>query len=169
MAPLSRKAGSAHAAAAAGHEQRPRRGGPHAAGAPPVADAPPAAARGPVGTVTEFWRLMAGNDFRAVAAVLADDFVLEWPQSNERIRGAEAFARMNAAYPAHGPWRFEVQRLFGDAAQAVSAVRVGDGVQQALALSFFEVAGGRIRRLVEYWPEPYAPPPWRAGLAEPIA
>ncbi len=27
----------------------------------------------------EFWRLMATNDFHAVAAVLAPDFVLEWP------------------------------------------------------------------------------------------
>jgi hypothetical protein len=168
MATLSRMPGSAHAVAPARHEQGPQRGEPHADGPPAVAEAPPAAARSPVDTVAEFWRLMAGNDFRAVAAVLADDFVLEWPQSNERIRGAEAFARMNAAYPTHGPWRFEMQRLFGDAAQAVSEVRVTDGVQQALALSFFAVEGGRIRRLVEYWPEPYAPPPWRAGLAEPI-
>jgi hypothetical protein len=27
----------------------------------------------------EFWRLMATNDFSSVAAVLAPDFVLEWP------------------------------------------------------------------------------------------
>lgn len=40
----------------------------------------------------EFWRLMASNDFHSVAAVLADDFVLEWPQSKERIRGAASFA-----------------------------------------------------------------------------
>ena len=35
--------------------------------------------------VREFWRLMATNDFDAVAAVLAPEFVLEWPQSRERI------------------------------------------------------------------------------------
>jgi hypothetical protein len=51
---------------------------------------------------------MATDDFRLIAAVLDDDFVLEWPQTNERIRGAERFARMNREYPAHGPWRFTI-------------------------------------------------------------
>ena len=40
--------------------------------------------------VREFWRLMATNDFASVASVLAPSFVLEWPQSSERIRGADA-------------------------------------------------------------------------------
>ena len=42
-----------------------------------------------VEVVREVWRLMASNDFGSVAAVLAPEFVLEWPQSGERIRGAE--------------------------------------------------------------------------------
>jgi hypothetical protein len=50
---------------------------------------------GAVEVVREFWRLMASNDFASVGAVLAPGFVLEWPQTNERIRGAERFARMN--------------------------------------------------------------------------
>lgn len=41
-----------------------------------------------------------------VVAVLASEFRLEWPQANELIRGVEAFARMNTAYLAHGPWHF---------------------------------------------------------------
>lgn len=118
--------------------------------------------------VHEFWRLMATNDFAAVAAVLADDFLLDWPQSNERFRGAERFVRMNAEYPAHGPWRFTVHRIVGGAAEAVSDVSVTDGVQQARVLSFFDVEGGRVRRLVEFWPEPYPAPAQRAHLAEPI-
>lgn len=119
--------------------------------------------------VREFWRLMASNDFASVGAVLADGFVLEWPQSNERIRGAARFAQMNAEYPAHGPWRFDVRRIVGDTAgEAVSEVAITDGVQHATALSFFMIAGGRIVRIVEYWPEPYAAPANRAHLTEPI-
>ncbi len=113
-----------------------------------------------------FWELMATNDFAAVAEVLSDDFVLEWPQSRERIRGAERFARMNAEYPAHGPWRFEILRLFGDREQAVSEVAVTDGVQSAQPISFFSVSFGRITKLVEYWPEPFEAPANRAHLAE---
>jgi ketosteroid isomerase-like protein len=119
-----------------------------------------------IGVVREFWRRMATNDFASVAAVLADDFVLEWPQSRERIRGAERFARMNAEYPAHGPWRFTVHRVGGGAGEVVSDVSVTDGAQSARAISFFTVAGGRITRLVEFWPESYDAPAWRAHLVE---
>ena len=118
--------------------------------------------------VHAFWRLMASNDFASVQAVLAPDFVLEWPQSNERIRGPERFVRMNAEYPAHGPWRFTVHRVVGGDGEAVSDVSVTDGVQAARALSFFTVQAGRIVKLVEYWPEPYAAPANRAHLVEPI-
>lgn len=119
--------------------------------------------------VREYWRLMATNDFASVAAVLAPEFVLEWPQSNERVRGAANFARMNAEYPSHGPWRFEVHRIVASQEAAVSDVGVTDGVQSARALSFFTVSQGKVTRLVEFWPEPYAAPANRAHLVEPIA
>ena len=45
--------------------------------------------------VRRFWELMATNEFSSVAEVLAPEFVLEWPQSGERLRGAERFAQMN--------------------------------------------------------------------------
>jgi ketosteroid isomerase-like protein len=118
--------------------------------------------------VREFWRLMATNDFNSVAAVLAPDFVLEWPMSGERIRGAERFAQMNIEYPAHGRWSFTIHRLVGAESEAVSDVTVTDGVQTARAISFFTVAGGKINRLVEFWPEPSEAPAHRAHLVERI-
>lgn len=57
----------------------------------------------PEAVVHEFWRLMNTNDFHALGAVLAKGFVLEWPQSGERIFGAGNFAQMNAEYPSCGP------------------------------------------------------------------
>jgi ketosteroid isomerase-like protein len=109
---------------------------------------------------------MATNDFDSVAAVLASTFVLEWPQSKECIRGAERFARMNREYPAHGRWQFTINRLVAGESEAVSDVTVTDGVQVARAISFFTVAQGKITRLVEFWPEPYAAPANRAHLVE---
>ena len=116
----------------------------------------------------EFWRLMQSNDFGSVASVLAHDFVLEWPQSRERIRGAQRFARMNAEYPAHGAWQFAIRRIFGTESEAVSEVDITDGVQHAKAISFFIVANGKIIRLVEFWPEPFAAAANRAHLVEPM-
>jgi ketosteroid isomerase-like protein len=121
-----------------------------------------------IDTVREFWALMASNDFHGVGAVLADDFVLEWPQSKERIRGARNFALMNAEYPAHGRWLFTVHRLVGNASEVVTDVSVTDGVQAARAVSFFTVHDGKILRLVEFWPEPFAAPANRQHLVEPM-
>ena len=114
----------------------------------------------------EFWHRMATGDFQSVSAVLAPEFVLEWPQSKERIRGAENFARMNQEYPAHGPWQFTINRVVGTELVAVSDVTVTDGVQTGRVISFFEVARGKVVRMVEFWPEPYPAPANRAHLVE---
>ena len=111
---------------------------------------------------------MASNDFSSVAAVLAPEYILDWPQSNERIRGAQRFATMNAEYPAHGPWVFTINRLISGDGEAVSDVSVTDGVQKARVISFFTVANGKITHQVEFWPEPYAAQANRKHLVEHI-
>ena len=118
--------------------------------------------------VEEFWKLMATNDFRSVGSLLADDFVLDWPQSAERIRGRHNYAAMNEQYPAQGRWTFTVNRIVGNDDEAVSDVSVTDGVQQARAISFFTVREGQIERMVEFWPEPFAPLDNRKDLVERI-
>jgi len=118
--------------------------------------------------VEQYWALMTTNDFNAVGAILADDFVLEWPQSNERIRGRENYAAMNAAYPAAGRWSFDVHRIVGGDGQAVSDVTVSDGARRDRAISFFSVAYGKILRIVEFWPEPYPAPEHRRPFVEPL-
>lgn len=116
--------------------------------------------------VRQYWRLMESNDFERVRAVLAKSFVLEWPQSAERITGGANFVRMNLEYPARGRWSFTVHRLFGSGAEVVSDVSVTDGSMKARAISFFEIRDGKIERIVEFWPEPYLAPENRAHLTE---
>ena len=118
--------------------------------------------------VEKYWELMNTNDFRSVGSLLADDFVLEWPQSNERIRGRDNFAAMNEEYPAHGRWTFTINRLIGDERKAVSDVLVSDGVQNARAISFFSIADGKIAAMVEYWPDEFPAPENRRHLVERI-
>ncbi len=118
--------------------------------------------------VERFWNLMMTNDFRSVGSVLSDDFVLDWPQSNERIRGRDNFASMNEEYPAHGRWEFTVNRIVGNDFEAVTDASVTDGVQQARAISFFTVRDGKIVRMVEYWPDNFDAPNNRKHLVEKI-
>jgi ribosomal protein RSM22 (predicted rRNA methylase) len=119
--------------------------------------------------VRDFWRLMATNDFHSVKAVLAEGFVVEWPQSKERIRGGENFARMNAEYPANGRWQFTINRLVASGGSVVTQVCVSDGKQSDEPISFFTVVANKVTHLVEYWPEPLAAAQNRRHLVESIS
>lgn len=116
--------------------------------------------------VARFWMAMNTNDFNAASLWLHEDFVLEWPQSGERIHGRVNYAAFNSAYPAAGPWRFTVNRLVSDGATVVSDVSVTDGVTVARAITFSDVRNGLILRQTEYWPDPFPAPDWRAAWTE---
>lgn len=116
--------------------------------------------------VEHFWAAMARNDFRAAGDLLHDDFVLNWPQSGERIRGRENFVAINEQYPAAGRWRFTVHRLVADAGAVATDVTVTDGVLAGRAITFFELRDGRIARQTEYWPDPFEAAAWRAQWVE---
>lgn len=116
--------------------------------------------------VSQFWVAMQANDWAAAAALFADDYVLHWPQSGERIRGAANFVEINSAYPAAGRWRFTVERLVVEGEQAVTDVVVSDGAVTARAITFTTVRDGRIAGQIEYWPDPFDAPAWRAAWVE---
>lgn len=117
-------------------------------------------------TVERFWQAMGANDFPAAAKCLDAEYVLEWPQSGERIRGRENFVAVNVHYPAAGPWRVTIHRLIADAGGVASEVTVTDGVITGRAITFFELRDSLIVRQTEYWPDPMAAAPWRAQWVE---
>ena len=74
--------------------------------------------------------------------------------------------RLNQEYPAHGPWRFVINRLVADADEAVTEVLVTDGAETFTVISFFVVERDKIARMVEFWPDPSPGPANRAHLVE---
>jgi ketosteroid isomerase-like protein len=116
--------------------------------------------------VRKFWDTMATNDFHAVAQLLHDDYILEWPQSGERIRGRENFASINTFYPTEGIWRFTINSLIAEGGMVVSDVSVSDGTRNDRVITFSSIREGKIRKQVEFWPEPFAAPEWRAQWIE---
>lgn len=113
--------------------------------------------------IRAFWQAMATNDFDTASQHLSPDFEGYWPQSRELIVGRADFAAVNTAYPAAGLWRFDVQRVVADGNQGVSDVTITDGDIHARAVTFHWVDGGLITKQLEYWPDPYDAPNWRAG------
>jgi ketosteroid isomerase-like protein len=116
--------------------------------------------------VEKFWSAMQTNDFKSAGEFLHDDYVLEWPQSGERIRGRANFVAINEHYPAHGRWEFTVHRIIAEGDEVVSDVGVTDGTISGRAITFSTVRDGKIIHQVEFWPDPFDPPLWRREWVE---
>lgn len=118
--------------------------------------------------VERFWAAMQTNDFKAAGEYLHDDYILEWPQSGERIRGRANFVAVNEHYPAHGRWEFTVHRIIAEGDEVVSDVGVTDDEITGRAITFSTVRDGKVLHQTEFWPDPFEPPAWRAGWVEKI-
>jgi ketosteroid isomerase-like protein len=116
--------------------------------------------------VEQFWMTMQTNDFWRVGELPHDDYILEWPQSGERIRGRANFIAVNENYPAQGRWEFTVHQIVAEGDRVVSDVDVTDGVARGRVITFSTVREGRILHQAEFWPDPDEAPQWRAQWVE---
>jgi ketosteroid isomerase-like protein len=116
--------------------------------------------------VEDFWAEMATNDFYSAALLLHDKYVLEWPQSGERIRGRDNFAAINSEYPAEGKWRFQLNLIIAEGDTVVTDVSVTDGSRQDRVITFSTIRDGKIWKQVEFWPECFEAPAWRRQWIE---
>ena len=101
---------------------------------------------------------MQTNDFKAAGEFLHDEYLLEWPQSGEQVRGRANFAAINENYPAHGRWEFTVHHILAEGHEVVSDVEVTDGVITGRAITFSTIRHGKIIHQIEFWPDPFKPP-----------
>jgi len=106
------------------------------------------------------------GDAAELAEVLADDFVQEWPQSGERLRGAQACVAVARAYPGGVPV-MEVRRVTGEgdhwAVQGLMHYADGSDYHVATILEF---ADGKLHRQTDYFGPPFPAPEWRASMVE---
>jgi SnoaL-like domain len=114
--------------------------------------------------VSAFVDRLEHRDWEGFAALLDPDVVYELPQTRERIRGRDRYVQFNAEYP--GDWHLEPRVVLGDDHDGSLLFRWTLGAEDSLAIAFFEVAGGRITKITDFWPEPYEPPPGREHLVE---
>ncbi len=95
------------------------------------------------------------------------DYVMEMPQSNERIRGPEAMRSMQEAFPI--PPDVRLRRVYGSARTwVVEGVNDYDGDVWNVVLILELDPDGRIVRDTRYYAQRSDPPAWRAPWVEPI-
>lgn len=106
------------------------------------------------------------GDTAAIGELLTDDFVQEWPQSGERIRGAQACLAVIQGYPGGMPV-MDIRRITGEGNHWTieGMVRYPDGSDYHVA-TLLEFEGGKVRRQTDYFAAPFPAPEWRASLVE---
>jgi ketosteroid isomerase-like protein len=113
-------------------------------------DSPHNQAVEPANVVEQLWSRVQARDWVGVGELLAEDFVLEWPHDQVRLRGRANFVQFNRSYPEG--WSIEVLRILAQGNTVVSEVRVPHPtVGPYYALSFYEVDDGQIASCREYW------------------
>jgi hypothetical protein len=106
----------------------------------------------------------AGIDERRVAEIYADDVILDFPQSGERVRGRENIVAFRSVYPAQV--RIQPRRIVGSGDVWVIESTISyNGVPQYLA-SIWEFRDGKVVHETSYIAEGWAPPSWRAQWVE---
>jgi hypothetical protein len=93
-------------------------------------------------------------DFAAAEALLSDDFVSQYPQSGETIRGPRNMRAILENYPGS----------LSEGNMERATAKVIGGHQRAMTPSF---AAGKITKSTVYFAPAFEPPTWRAQWVEP--
>jgi ketosteroid isomerase-like protein len=137
--------------------------------------------------VEYFTKAMNANDIDRAEDYLADDFVEDYPQSGERIRGRANRRAVIENYPGRSERGFEPGRfgiVVGDdqwvMTPAMSLVRINGSGERFTAtgeinypngetwqiVQLIELRGGKIAKITTYFAAPFEPAPYRAKFVE---
>jgi hypothetical protein len=110
------------------------------------------------------WAASDASDFDAEHAIYADDAILDYPQSGERIRGARNIQASRMAQPSRK--RFAERRVLGGGDLWISEVVLTYDEQPMFVVSVMEFDDGKVVRETQYFGGPFAPGPSRAQWVE---
>jgi ketosteroid isomerase-like protein len=114
--------------------------------------------------VERFWKALEAKDWDAAEAVMADDFVDEWPQSGERIVGKDNFRKINEQYPGF-PTMKPVRTISGDGWAVHEAVLDYSG-KTVHYCGVYQIRDGKLARGTDYYADPFEAPEWRKEWVE---
>jgi ketosteroid isomerase-like protein len=124
-------------------------------------------------TMERMWELIKEGGPKSMATGLAEltteDFVDEYPQSGELIRGRDNAVAIMESYPeATGTSPQMTPRSIrgeGDLWVVEGTIDYGDGIPVSY-VGVAEMRDGKIARMTEYFGNPFPAPEWRAQYVE---
>jgi SnoaL-like domain len=109
-----------------------------------------------------YWAAAEARDWAKFGGLVAEDLVYEAPQTGERVRGRDAYVRLNAeGFP--GQWHHTVERIIGEGRHAASWVQMAEPGGSYSGQYFLDLDEYcQIARITGFWPTPAELPASRA-------
>jgi len=105
------------------------------------------------------------REIKVMDELFHDDAVMDWPQSGEKIVGAENRRAVYNAFPTLP--KITPRRMVGDGDLIVAEASLDYGTPVIYKTVFiFEFRDGKIAKETAYWSEPFEAPKWRAKWVE---
>jgi len=112
-------------------------------------------------TLDQLIDAMIRGDWDTVEDVMADDAVVEYPQSGEQLVGRQACLNVYRNYPG-GPPRYELLRITGGPDVFTAEARGDYGGQIVYMTSIVEFLDGKVSRQTDYFASAFEAPAWRS-------
>ena len=114
--------------------------------------------------LARYFEAFERRDLDAFAELFHDDYVEEYPQSGERIRGKQNARAVNENYPGLPSLINRSYNISGNLGVMEMTLEYdGDRVHACEIVEFEE---GKIKRARTYFAEPFEAPQWRAQWVE---
>jgi ketosteroid isomerase-like protein len=115
-------------------------------------------------TLERYFRAFERHDLDAMEELLHDDYVEEYPQSGERIRGRHNWRSVTENYPSLPNMTDHSYVLSGDLGVLKMTLEY-DG-NRVYACEVVDFEDGKVKRARAYFAEPFEAPEWRAQWVE---
>ena len=112
----------------------------------------------------QHWAAADANDFAGEHAIYADDAVLEYPPSRERLRGRRNIEASRTVQPSAK--RFTVRRIIGADDLWVTEFVLTYDERPSYTVSIMEFRDGKVTRETQYFSDPFEPGPSRSQWVE---
>jgi hypothetical protein len=112
----------------------------------------------------QHWAASDASDFETEHSIYHEDAVLEYPQSDERIRGRCNIQITRTKQP--NKKRFSVQRMVGGGDLWVTEFILRYDGKPSYTVSIMEFRGDKVARETQYFADPFEAAAWRAPWVE---